>query len=69
MTIHAHPSALLVKNGAKTFLNCLRDAEPRSDTDSWQSLDARGPDADDAIFARRILIASIPFTTRFRMTC
>jgi hypothetical protein len=51
------PSALLVKNGSKTSFNLSSGMPgPRSDTDSSANfLDARSPDADDAIFARRVL--------------
>ena len=51
------PSALLVKNGSKTSFNLSSGMPgPRSDTDSCGKVfDARSPNADDPIFAWRIL--------------
>src|SRR5580765_6757762 len=51
------PSALLVKNGSKTSFSLSSGMPwPRSDADSSAKFsNARSPDADDAIFARRIL--------------
>ena len=51
------PSALLVKNGSNTSFSLSSGMPgPRSDTDSSANLfDSRSPDADDAVFGRRIL--------------
>jgi len=65
------PSALLVKNGSKTSFNLSSGMpEPRSDTDSWAKFSTREVRMLMTRFSAGVsLIASIPFMTRFRMTC
>jgi hypothetical protein len=65
------PSALLVKNGSKTCFNLSSGIPgPRSDTDSSANSSTREVRMLMMRFSVGVsLIASIPFTTRFRMTC
>ena len=65
------PSALVVKNGSKISFNLSSGMPgPRSDTDSSANSSTREVRMLMMRFSLGVsFIASIPFTTRFRMTC
>ncbi len=62
------PSTLVVKNGVKISLSLSAGIPGPAigDGQLGKFFDTRRPNFEDAIFARRLFIASIPFTTRFR---
>ena len=68
---HAHAFGLAGENGFKDLFQFASGMpEPRSDTDSSAKLSTREVRMLMMRFSVGVsLIASIPFTTRFRMTC